>query len=90
MTPEERFQRIENALATMAENQAKHDEDISELRRLHMSLVVAQLKTNEQLTVLTEGIGKLALSLGQMAGEMDEFRKAIERFLQGNNGTNGK
>ena len=54
MTPEERFTRIENFLSTvtehqahMAGNQARHDEDIREIRQFQKSMTIAITKVAE-------------------------------------------
>jgi hypothetical protein len=47
MTPEERFTKIENALNTVAEYQARHATEMEELRAIHKVLALALSKTAE-------------------------------------------
>ena len=47
MTPEARFTKIENLLETMAEHQARSDQDIRELRGLHRGMTLAVTKVAE-------------------------------------------
>ena len=64
MTPEERFTRIENFMDTMAEHQARHDEDIRELRTLHKSLT-------GRIDTLTSNVGILASHVGVLASQVE-------------------
>jgi hypothetical protein len=66
MTPEQRFTKIENFLATVAEHQAhmgevhrRHDEEIQELRQLHKGLTVAVGKIAEAQRVVQERLAAL-------------------------------
>jgi hypothetical protein len=76
MTPEQRFTRIENFLATVAEYHAhmgevhrRHDEEIQELRQLHKGLAVAvgkiaeaQRVVQERLTALIDTVDRIIQS----------------------------
>jgi hypothetical protein len=50
MIPEERWAKIENALTTMAEHAARHDEETAELRASHkvMKLAIAKLAEEQR------------------------------------------
>ena len=76
MTPEQRFTKIENFLSTVAEHQAKHAEEMRELReadkdlrQMHKSLIVAvgkiadaQRVTDEKLNALIETVDRIIRS----------------------------
>jgi len=72
MTPEERFQKIENMLQTLTEHQVqhaeairkhdqaiqKHDEEMAELREMHTKLAMAVGETNKQVRAMAENIDR--------------------------------
>ena len=83
MTTEERFTRIENALAALAEHQVqhaedikKHEGDITELRQMHKSLVVA--------------VGKVVESQAAALRGIEELRRAIDEMIRRRDWPNGK
>ena len=76
MSPEEkRWTRIENALQSVAENQAEHAVEVAELRRIQKSLMVA--------------MGKLAEAQLKTEHKLDQLTTNIDRFLKGR-GPNGQ
>jgi hypothetical protein len=53
MTPEQRFTKIESLLQTINEIQAKHEIETGELKN-------AQVKTDEQLNLVAQSLGRLS------------------------------
>lgn len=51
MTPEERFTKIENFLSTVAEHQAEHAEQISELREVQKGMATAITGMQESMAI---------------------------------------
>lgn len=77
---DKRLTRIENALETMVEGQAKHAEEIAELRKLFQSLGVAQLQTWEGVRKMQETTSR---QIEMLAGSVDQLRRSID-LLKGN------
>ena len=78
MTPEERFTRIENFMDTMAEHQARHDEDIRELRTLHKGLT-GRIDTLASITTDLAGVSR---HLVNVQGELVESNSLLRQLVE--------
>ncbi len=83
MTPEERFTRIENSLNTVAEHQAqmaeqqyqmlghqsRHDQEMTELRKLQKSMSVAIMKVAEAHRKTEKNLNALINTVDRITGK---------------------
>ena len=76
MTPEERFTKMENLLATVIENQAKHDAGIRDLIAVSRTVVDSQKQTTAQINALTS-------DLSQLRGAIDDLREGQKELQEG-------
>ena len=76
MTSEERFEKIENILETVIENQAKHDAAIRDLIAVNRAVVDSQKETVAQ-------IGALASNVEELRGAVDDLRGAVGDLRDG-------
>ena|SRR2546422_9253560 len=81
MTTEERWTKIENALNTVAERQARHDDDIAELRASQkvMNLALAKAAEMQQAGVRESREGMKELREGMK--ELSEAQRITEEKL---------
>jgi hypothetical protein len=77
MTPEERFQKIENALAHASELQAQH----AELHRQHAAEILALAEVQKQLGLAVLATNK---TVALLATKVDVLADSIAKFLKGN------
>ena len=90
MTPEERFTKIENLLAAMTEHQARHDEDIRQIRQTQKQVWQTQ-KTSEKVILKTAEIHRataqllLTLAEAQKTTErrLNALKADLDRFMRG-------
>src|SRR6516225_3254751 len=76
MTPEERFTKMENLLAAVTENQAKHDAGIRDLIAVSRTVVDSQKQTTAQINALTS-------DLSQLRGAIDDLREGQKELQEG-------
>ena len=95
MTHEERFTKIENALAhtaelqaQMQERQAEHDEDVQELRRMNKSLMLAVGEIAKQHVegqrTLTEAQRLTDEKVNILLQAQIETEHKLQRWIDGN------
>ena len=77
MTSEERWTKIENALATVAKHQTHHAEEISELRELHKNLTRTQGEEIRELRELHKSLTIAVPKLGEFQRETDGKLNAL-------------
>ena len=78
MTPEERFARIENFMDTMAEHQARHDEDLRQLTG-KIGTVTSQIGA---LTSATTDLADVSRHLVNVQGELVESNSLLRRLVE--------
>ena len=76
MTAEERFTKMENLLATVIENQAKHDAGIRDLIAVSRTVVDSQKQTTARIDALTSDISELR-------GAIDDLRQGQKDLQEG-------
>jgi len=78
MSSEERFLKIENALSVLAEHQARHAEEISELRAMQkvMTLAIAKAAEMQQTTARNLDVG-----IKQLREEIRESQRITDEKL---------
>jgi hypothetical protein len=76
MTSEERFTKMENVLAAVIENQAKHDAGIRDLIAVSRTVVDSQKQTTAQINALTS-------DLSQLRGAIDDLREGQKELQEG-------
>ena len=93
MTTEERFTRIENALQTLTENQAREEGAIRDLIVVRGTLLESQKQTTTQIQdlghVLKAGFAesanadrRLGKRLDSLAEKLDELIAVVERSIR--------
>jgi hypothetical protein len=82
MTPEERFTRMENLLAAVIENQAKHDAGIRDLIAVSRAVVDSQKQTTAQIDALTSDISELRGAIDDLRESQRESQKEFQAGQQ--------
>ena len=77
MTPEERFTKIENLMETMAERQARHDDEILELRAMQKGVATHI----EILTSTTKDLAGVSRYLVNVQGELIESNALLRQLV---------
>ena len=99
MTPEERFQKIENTLQTISESQgqisAVHAENEvlqKDMLRAQIDLYKVQAGLGKSQTIRTEAIIGFSTKMDRLSDKLDRVLDLAEGFLQGGfgNGRGGK
>ena len=75
MTTEERFTRIENALQTVTENQARQDSAIRDLILVSRTLVDSQVQMQVEMQQMATQLGNRLQQLSQKVEELAETQK---------------
>lgn len=79
MTPEERWTKIENALNTVAERQARHDDDIAELRASQKVMNLALAKAAEMQQA---GVRESREGMKESREGMKELREGMKELSE--------
>ena len=78
MTPEERFTRIENFMDTMAEHQARHDENLRQLTG-KVGTVASQIGA---LASITTDLTAVSRHLVNVQGELVESNSLLRQLVE--------
>jgi hypothetical protein len=81
MTPEERFTKIENAIYSLTEIQAKHEGAIRDLIVVSRTLVDSQKETTVQIQSLASEMSQLRAGVDQMREAQQEAQQATDEKL---------
>jgi hypothetical protein len=82
-TPEERFTKIENLLAAMAEHRARHDEDIHQIRQTQKSTEKVILRTLETHRMTAQILLTLAGAQKATEERLNALREDLDRLMRG-------
>jgi ABC-type transporter Mla subunit MlaD len=85
MTPEERFTKMENLLATVIENQAKHDAGIRDLIAVSRTVVDSQKQTTAQIDALTSDISELREAQKATEDTLHALIETVDRIIRQKN-----
>jgi len=85
MTPEERFTKMENLLATVIENQAKHDAGIRDLIAVSRTVVDSQKQTTAQIDALTSDISELRETQKATEDTLHALIETVDRIIRQKN-----
>ena len=94
MTPEERFTKIENAIYSLTESQARHEGAIRDLILVSRTLVDSQRALVDSQSALVDSQRETTVQIQALASEMSRLRAGVDQMREAQqeaqHATNGK
>src|SRR6516225_8992830 len=90
MTSEERFTKMENLLATVIENQAKHDAGIRDLIAVSRTVVDSQKQSPTKIDARTSKISELRGAIDDLRQGQKDLQEVQKEFREAQKATEDK